>query len=123
MLTQEELIRKLAKSNKYQTLFTYFKESGVQFFRNNTDYTQIQITFLNWLNFYSTIYLDIALDYVSEIVLENNTYEDAYFYYKSKNKTKMYEEKTKKVSKKDKNIETQTTGSFTWVMKNKPSKK
>jgi hypothetical protein len=63
----------------------------------------MQIIFLNWLNFYSTIYLDIALDYVPELVLENNTFEDAYFYYKSKNRTKMYEDKTKKVSKKEQN--------------------
>jgi hypothetical protein len=84
----EDILRELAKNNKYQTLFTLFKESGVSMFRNSSDYTNYQIYFLNMLGAYYGIYTDIAMDEVDELVLDNPIYEEAYLYYKRNKKEK-----------------------------------
>jgi hypothetical protein len=81
-----KLVRKLAKNYDYQFLFTHSKEFQFKFFQNETDLSTIQFHFLRFLNFYSTLYTDIYLKEVDEIVLKNEIYEDAYMYYKQKNK-------------------------------------
>jgi hypothetical protein len=86
-----KIIRKLAKSNKYQSLFSYSKELGIKLFKNDIDLTDLQITFLRYLSFYSSIYMDLALGDIDEVVLENDIYEDSYVMYR--NKTMMKKEK------------------------------
>lgn len=89
-------IRTLAKSNKYQTIYSHTKECGMPLFENNGDYNSSQIIFLRYLNFYYNIYTDIAMEYVIEKVLEDEIYEDAYWYYKRTKKTDTYKEKDSK---------------------------
>lgn len=116
-----KIIRKLAKSNKYQTLFSIAKEGTISIFRNTSDYTDNQITFLNFLNFYHNLYTDIALDYVDEIVLENDIYEDAYSYYKMKNRGMIHnkDKDSPKIPQKQTGNTTTTGKKSTWVFKNK----
>lgn len=78
-------IRRLAKNSYYQSLYSLSKEiPGLKIFKNNIDFTAIQMLFLRYLNFYSQIFMDISLGDVSNVVLDNEIYEDAYMYYKSK---------------------------------------
>jgi len=87
-------IRQLAKDSKYQTLFSLGKDlHNINLFENNLDFTDIQLTFLRYLNFYSTIYLDIALGDIDEIVLKNDIYTDSYMMWKNK-KDKLKQQQT-----------------------------
>lgn len=76
-------LRNLAKSNYYQTIFSQHKEIGCELFYNKNDLTHFQITFLNYLSFYSTLYLDIAMGEIDDFVLKDTIYEDAYMYWRS----------------------------------------
>lgn len=108
------LIRKLAKSNYYQSLFSYSKENGVKLFKNDMELTEIQIMFLRYLSFYSSIFMDLALGDIDNRVLENDIYEDAYVMYRNKNMTN--KEKKEDSTEKPK-------GNIQWVFKNKPTGK
>lgn len=95
--TQEDFVKKLrilAKSSYWQTVYTGIKDlSGFRLFKNDLNFSSSQLTFINLLSSYNTIFIDIALNEVGEIVLENPTYEEAYLYYKSnKDKKKKKEE-------------------------------
>ena len=76
------IARKLAKTNKYQTIYSQHKEAGTNLFKNCADYSAYQIVFLQYLAFYSGIFMDIYMSEVPEIVLDNEIYEDAYTHYK-----------------------------------------
>lgn len=90
-------IRKLAKSDYYSTLFAISKEyDNYKIFRNEDDFTDIQIIFLKYLSFYSSLYLDIEMKEVSDIVLKDEIYEDAYAMYKNKKNTKKDTKKEEK---------------------------
>ena len=112
------LVRNMAKEDKWQSLYNRSKELHFKLFKNKRNFTGIQIEFLNFLSFYSSIFTDIALGEVDEKVLDNNIYEDAYMYYKlkaeRKDKEKEFEEKYKMNRKKDKVV----TNSQ-WIFKNK----
>ena len=114
-------IRKLAKENKHQLLFSLSKEGSLTLFDNKSNYTNIQISFLSYLAFYHGLYTDIAMDYVTEIVLEDPIYEDAYMYWKNKTDSSEFLEKVEKKKtikpKKDIIKETVKTNEFNWVMK------
>lgn len=113
-----DCLRKLAKANKYQTLYSHFREGGMSFFKNTYDYTDIQIYFLNYLNFYYVIYHDIAMEYVDDIVLDNEIYEDAYVYYKRKTKLKDLAEKSQDVQDIKDNI-SKIQNKSQWIFKNR----
>lgn len=106
----DSIIRSLAKSHKYQTLYAHTKEGGLSLFENKSDYNYNQIIFLSYLNFYYNLYTDIAMDYVIEKVLDNQIFEDAYLYYKRTVKNDLYKEK-------DKPSKTDSPNSTSWVMK------
>lgn len=77
-------IRKLARGDYYQTLFAFFKDGfKVEFFSNQKDFTDLQMMFLKYLNFYSALNTDVALGDVPEKVLEDDIYSDAYMMYKN----------------------------------------
>ena len=87
-------IRKLAKETKMLNLFSASKEmNGIKIFHNETDFSRIQELFISYLYFYSNINMDINLDKVSDKVLENEIYEDAYYRWKLKNKNKEVKDK------------------------------
>jgi len=83
-----KLARQLAKSNKYQNLYSQYKECGVRIFKNDCEHTDYQIFFMNYLRFYANLNMDVHMGDVDKIVLENDIYEDSYSYYKSKSKIK-----------------------------------
>lgn len=78
--------RELSSKNYYQTIYANAKEIGIKLFENDTGLTEIQIYFLNYLNYYQNLNTDIILGDVNEIVRDNFIFEDAYMLYKRKNK-------------------------------------
>lgn len=81
-----KIARQLAKSNKYQMLYTQYKELGCSIFNNTTNFSSYQIHFINYLSFYSSLYMDIYTGDVGDVVLKDVIFEDAYMEYKSKSK-------------------------------------
>lgn len=122
MLQLTEYIRKLAKSDYYQSLYSIGKEMNLQLFNNKTDFTQLQMMFLKYINFYSNLFADIALGDVDELVLENDIYEDSYMMYKNKkdkNKFKNPPQTTDYM--KDSKVKVgQKVGTTQWIFKNNP---
>jgi hypothetical protein len=117
------LIRKVAKSDKYQLLYSQYKEIGTGIFTNTTNFTDFQIFFLQYLTFYASLSMDIYTEEVSSIVLEDEVYEDSYIFYKNKMKKKKNTEqnqyfKSNKPKKKQRN--NKTTVSDTHVVFSKP---
>lgn len=110
----ESLVRSLAKSVKYQTIYCHAKEGSLKLFHNAGFYTNYQVLFINYLSMYNSLYTDIALEQISEIVLEDEIYEDAYLYYKRINKLGSSREIDLDKKKKDSE---QKIDSFSWVMK------
>lgn len=98
-------IRELAKSNKFQTIYIGSKEGTLNLFNNKSDYTDLQILFINYLSFYNNLYLDIATSEVEEIVLKDHIYEDAWTYYKRKQKVKELVDSKNKLKKSGNNSE------------------
>ena len=91
-----ETIRKRAKSDYWQSLYSQAKEvAGMHIFRNTSDFTELQVLFLNKLAFYNCLYFDIAMGEVTDIVMDNEIYEDAYAYYREEQRGK---KKKKKVT-------------------------
>lgn len=110
-------LRRLASTNYFQNLYSLGKDMpSLKLFENERDFTDIQMSFLRFLNFYSSILLDIALGDVDEIVLDNDIYSDSYMLYKSK---------------KDRNISPKTNikndreiiGGSKWIFKSKMNQK
>jgi hypothetical protein len=90
----DNTIRKLAKQIEMQNTFSACKElPSLKLFENDKNLSRIQQIFLSYLFFYYNINMDIALKKVSEKILNSNTYEDAYSYYK---REKVEETKGKK---------------------------
>ncbi len=115
-----DILRELAKNDYYQSLYSSAKELGLQLFENTSDLTRIQLWFLSYMSLYSVINMDIALGEISDRVLENVIYEDAYMLYKKK--TNIKDVKTKLHSKptiKPKNNESDVVVSpkSTWLFK------
>ena len=84
-----EILRKLAKSIKFQTVYRRAKESQmVKIFSNNFDLSKIQEWFLYYLEVYNMLYQDLANKepYISEEVINNDIRCDAYLFMKSKKK-------------------------------------
>lgn len=112
-------VRKLAKTNHYQMLYMQAKELHFKLFKNDSDLSHLQISFLNYLLFYHNIYTDIAMKEVDDIVTENEIYEDAWIYYKH-NKKSVEVPKSDNTSSKQKYVK-DSKESFQWVFK-RPSK-
>ncbi len=89
ILDSTSIIRELAKNNYWQTIYSQAKETSLQIFKNRTEFTFIQIAFLNYLGFYSSLFLDVTMGEVEEIVLDNDIYEDSYMYFKRKSRLKI----------------------------------
>jgi hypothetical protein len=106
------VVRKLAKSSYWQMCYTLAKETKSQLFNNTSDYTDLQILMVNYIMFYSGLNLDVAMGDVSSIVFENEIYEDAYSYYKSKK-----EKKDKGIKDDKKRNEKPQSEGVTWVLK------
>ena len=118
------ILRKMAKTNKYQTLYANSKEGCVILFKNIAAYTDLQIAFLQYLSFYNSLNIDIYMNEVDEIVLDNDIYEDAYSYYKNKVKKKNnHHMQTPKQQKTQKKKQKESTVSNTHVVFSKQNVK
>ena len=67
------IIRKIAKKDYWQTVYTMAKDyvGGTKLLVNDRDYTHYQMMFLGNLAFYSSLYYDIAMGEVSDRVMQN----------------------------------------------------
>lgn len=82
-------IRQLAKSVKSQNLFLAAKElSGIRLFKNLFDLSKLQEIYLSYLYIYNSINTDIVVEHISEEILTDEIYEDAYLLWKKKNRNK-----------------------------------
>ena len=103
-----KLLKKLARSNKWQVLYNRAKELGtLRLFKNDIDLTKIQIWMLYFLEMYSSLYTDLAMneDYISEDVIEDDLRCEAYLLYRKekskKDKSKKYIDKDEKITPSD----------------------
>jgi len=88
-----KLLRKIAKSNKYQFLYGQAKESGIiRLFKNREDLSEAQIWFLHYLTTYYSLYSGLVTGekYLNEEVIDDDLRMEAYllFLQKEKNKPK-----------------------------------
>lgn len=121
-----KMIRKLAKTQYYQNMYSQIKELNLELFENKREFSQMQLHFLNLLNFYSIINMDISLGEVDERVLNNEVYEDAYMLVRKKLRKKEMDKFGKDNVKRTENQYKRTSGrraqtpkqsSFSWVFK------
>ena len=111
-------VRALAKTSYWQTVYSSSKELGFQLFDNKNKFSDLQLLFLNYLGFYATINMDIALGDVTDIVLEDELYEDAYITYKQKVDKKKMTERSNPQAPRHQETQTPQTN---WVFR-KPKK-
>jgi len=80
-----KILRKLAKSNRFQALYRRSKDSQIRLFNNNYDLTKIQEWFLYYLEIYDMLYKDLARKepYISQEVIDSDIRAEAYLLWKS----------------------------------------
>ena len=80
MLNEENVqtIRRLAKTDYYQTVFGNCKDLQLRLFKNKDYLTEIQVVFINYLNFYSSLFMDVSIGDIDEVVTTHAVFEDAY---------------------------------------------
>ena len=84
-MTAFNALRTLARSTRWQILYARSKEvSGIHLFNNTKDFTSLQIAFLQWLEIYSSLEMDLALKekHISRKVIADDYRVDAYLYYR-----------------------------------------
>jgi len=87
-------LRKLAKSNRAQNLFSISKElSSIHLFRNSCDFSRIQEEYLLYLYMYESLARDVITDKISKHVYDSELYEDAYLLWKREKGNKIEETK------------------------------
>ncbi len=95
------LLRKLARSHQWQSLYVRCKDIGsLKLFNNDSDLSEPQRHFLMWLEVYNSLYMDLRMEeeYISNDVIEDDIRCEAYLLYKSKKRdTKKEERENKKV--------------------------
>jgi hypothetical protein len=87
----EDLLRKLAHSFYYQMIYNRAKElNSIRLFENDTDFTRIQILFLQYLEQISNLYMDLSMDkpLITEEVINDWIRSESYMLYKTKNRDK-----------------------------------
>jgi len=80
-----ESLRRLARSQEYQFLYSRAKELGtINIFNNTSDFTEIQIRFLQWLAIYDSLYQDLQeqKEYINQEVIEDDLRTEAYLLYR-----------------------------------------
>ncbi len=95
----QKTIKQLAKSGKYQSLYSKVKEIGsMRLFNNNSDFSAIQLMFMDWLEIYHSLYTDLAMgeEFINEEVIIDDIRTEAYLLYRS-------EKRKKKETKKQEN--------------------
>lgn len=76
-----KILKKLAKSDKYQMLYNQAKEIGtLKLFSNGNDLSEIQLWILYYLALYNSLYRDLASgeEFINEEVIKDNLRTEAY---------------------------------------------
>jgi hypothetical protein len=76
-------LRTIARTNFWQTIYNQSKDLGLNLFRNQNDYTYLQVLLIQELGFYSAINMDIATGEIKEFVSKDDIYCEAYMVYKN----------------------------------------
>jgi len=82
-----DLIRKLTSSFEQQILYARLKDGvPIEFFENKKDFTELQISYLYWLEIYSGLYSSLSTDtpYLNEGVITDEIRCDAYLKHRKK---------------------------------------
>ncbi len=85
----QDPIRVLARSNYWQLIYARAKEIGtVRLFKNEKDFSAIQVKFLFWLEIYSQYFQKIYEkdSLLTKKIINDDIEFDAYLYYKSHHK-------------------------------------
>ena len=85
-MTNTNPLRELAKSPYWQTVYSRSKEMGsVSLFNNQSDFTPVQISFLQWLEVYHSLEIDLGMKkpYLSREVIDDEIRCDAYLHWKT----------------------------------------
>lgn len=84
-----KILRKICRSVKHQTIYSRTKEIGsLKLFENTNDLSKTQIIFLQWLEIYHSLYMDLAMEkiYISEDVINDDLRTEAYLLWRRKHK-------------------------------------
>lgn len=87
MMTKDNSLSILAKSYYWQTIYSRSKEIGtIQIFKNNSDFTQIQLRFLQELEMFDILFTDLFLQEIniSNEVINDPIRREAYLLWKRK---------------------------------------
>lgn len=82
-------LKKIARSSRWISLYRLSKEhSGIHLFNNTQELSDLQLIFLNWLNNYEEIIIDIVNKRTNLQIedLEDDLRVEAYLYWKSQQK-------------------------------------
>jgi len=94
-----KVLRKLARSPRWQTLYKHSKEIGsLKLFRNTEELTQLQIDFLQWLAIYNSLEKELArgeCPYISRDVINDDIRTEAYLIFRHKEDKKKDKKGTK----------------------------
>jgi len=88
-------------SNRYQLLYLKAKDlNGIKLFKNEMEFSWIQIIFLMWLEIYHNLYQELATgtDYLTKAVIIDDMRCDAYLLYRRRTKNLKDERKVDKSS-------------------------
>jgi len=87
-MTLETYIRKLARSNHFQTLYNESKQcSGINLFENNCNFSGIQVIFLYWIRVYNLLYSEMAnssWQYLDYNVIKDDDRTTAFLFWRRK---------------------------------------
>jgi len=91
-MNYDTLIRKLARSEYWQTLYSTAKEIGtIRLFDNDSNYSSLQSLFLYWLRVYNLLYTELAQKewkFLDEDVINNDIRCDAFLHWRNIEKEK-----------------------------------
>jgi len=92
---KEPIASKLAKLEHYQFLYREYKEGRIKLFKNEIDFTEIQLDFLKWLEIVKVVKDDIDSEesFAYSEILDDPMRFHAYLVYKSR---KIKKDKKKK---------------------------
>src|SRR5271169_1013181 len=85
-MTPFNSIRELAKSSYWQIIYSRSKEMAqIGLFENKIDFTPLQIAFLQWLEVYHSLEVDLMSkkDYLSRETIDDEIRCDAYLHWRS----------------------------------------
>ena len=87
-IIKENPLRTLARSPYWLTIYNRAKELKLKLFENDSDFSQIQILFLQYLESIANLYLDLALgeELLCDEAINDWIRAEAYLLYKQKQK-------------------------------------